>query len=484
MLRLLTQYRAAMNTTDPARGWSLIVKLMTPAAPRDAQLRIEQLLGVARHMRSLSTTPITATVMAAICLQWVGPASVLPWLAAVIACGAIAMSVSGRALARKWQPGEAGILTLRMLAGAVPLTLIWPTLILFAWVKGDPNNNAVLLIFLVVSMVANVPLGGACLLIGLPAMAAYLPLMATHVIAHTPLMYWLATLLQISAGIYISDLTFKHAAIFRASVVERFAREDLASDLARALEEARMANSAKSAFLASMSHELRTPLNAIIGFSDLMNQGVFGPVSPARYAGYVTNIHDSGMHLLQLIADLLDISKIESGKREFLRETLDMAGISNEALAFVATQAQKNGVQLHQDIDIAAAPIADRRAMLQVITNLLSNAVKFTLPDGHVTIFVRAGLNGTLAVGVEDTGIGMSAAEVRTALEFYGQVSGGMTVEGHGTGLGLPICKALIEALGAQFKIESARNKGTCVLAEFPPERVAIRPAVQDTAAA
>ena len=428
--------------------------------------------------------PVIALVLAAITQQWVGIVRIAPWFIAVIAVVLLATVTGRRVLARSYAPDQAGRMTLQMLAGVVPLTVIWPTLVLFAWVSGDPTNNAFLVSFLFVSMVANVPLGGPCLQLGLPAMAIYVPLLGTHVIGHGAWMYAGAAALQIVAAFYICDLWFRHHRIFKLSVLQRFEKEDLAEklaaageELARALVTATQANNAKSAFLAGMSHELRTPLNAIIGFSDMIRQQVYGPLSPPRYRDYVDHIHGSGEHLLGLINDILDLAKIEAGKHEFVFEELDVAGIARNALSFVEPQALKKNIIPRVEINEESHPSADKRAMLQVLTNLLSNAVKFTPAEGVVTLFARRLPSGALAIGVEDTGIGMSASELKKAVELYGQAGDGMTVEGHGTGLGLPICKALVEAQGATFHIESESGKGTRSWAEFSGDQVIVRSA-------
>ncbi len=243
-------------------------------------------------------------------------------------------------------------------------------------------------------------------------------------------------------------------------------------DLAEAKFAAEEANLAKSRFLAGMSHELRTPLNAIIGFSDVIRQETFGPLSPPRYAGYIDDIHRSGEHLLSLINDVLDMAKVEAGKFELSPATLDLAALADRALTLVAPQAASGGIRLVREIAPGLAVTADDRAMRQVLVNLLSNAVKFTEAGGRVCLFAHRLDDGGLALGVEDSGVGMSKEGLATALEPFGQVQGTMMVAGNGTGLGLPIAKSLVEAHGARFCIETAPGKGTRVWSEFPPAAV------------
>ena len=255
-----------------------------------------------------------------------------------------------------------------------------------------------------------------------------------------------------------------------ADITEQRRRE---CELAEAKTLADQANKAKSEFLASMSHELRTPLNAIIGFSDVIRHGTFGTLQPAKYREYVDDIHDSGRHLLSLINDVLDMAKIEAGKLELNPVKIDLAATATNALRMVETQAAEGGLTLAARIDDGAEIFADERALTQIFVNLLSNAVKFTRRGGRVTVFASRLADGSaLCLGVEDTGIGMTPEGLARALEPFGQVAHTVTVEGRGTGLGLPLVKALVEAHGASFRIESKAGRGTRVWGEFPANTV------------
>jgi signal transduction histidine kinase len=250
-------------------------------------------------------------------------------------------------------------------------------------------------------------------------------------------------------------------------------------ELVKAKAAAEAANRAKSRFLASMSHELRTPLNAIIGFSDMIRNCVFGPMTPTRYESYIEDIHQSGTHLLSLINDVLDMAKIEAQKYQLIRSQVPIGRLVETALMLVRPQAQAKGLNLIDDIADAGLILnADERAMCQVLVNLLSNAVKFTPADGVVRLFAEPTKNGGLAIGVEDNGTGMDDQGIITALEPFGQVQRDVTAERNGTGLGLPLAKAMTECHGATFHLESEPGVGTRVWAEFPPE--AVQPSTSD----
>jgi PAS domain S-box-containing protein len=244
------------------------------------------------------------------------------------------------------------------------------------------------------------------------------------------------------------------------------------AELREAKESAEQASRQKSEFLAKISHELRTPLNAILGFSEVMRMERFGEIRNERYRGYVSDIHASGVHLLSLINDLLDLSKIEAGKLELNFTSVALPEVIDHAIRMVQEQATSARVILRRTIPTDLPNVvADHRSMSQVMLNLLSNAIKFTDPGGQVIISAQLTKAGELKLRVKDTGLGMSEAEVRSALEPFRRI----TTEGRdapGTGLGLPLTKALAEANRARFDIVSEPRKGTMVEITFPTTRV------------
>ncbi|MDE3115244.1 MAG: PAS domain S-box protein [Pseudomonadota bacterium] len=248
-------------------------------------------------------------------------------------------------------------------------------------------------------------------------------------------------------------------------VSERKRREN---ETEMALDQARAANTAKSAFLANMSHELRTPLNAIIGFADVMRQKMFGPLGTARYDEYARLIYDSGQLLLELISDMLDMAKIEAGKLTLAFEEIDLDAVAADCLRLLQERAARQQITLQSERPEGRIAItADRRAIKQILLNLLSNAVKFTLPGGTVTLTVRESAERVI-VRVEDNGIGIPADAMPRLGRPFEQVHTNPELTNGGTGLGLALVRALVTRHGGSFRIDSEEGMGTAVTIELP----------------
>lgn len=243
---------------------------------------------------------------------------------------------------------------------------------------------------------------------------------------------------------------------------------ELGLETARAEAEAREAG--KTRFLANMSHELRTPLNAVLGFSDIMRQRLFGPM-PERYAAYVDNIHEAGGHLLELINDVLDVSKIEAERYVLTLERFDARELVSAALALVRVTAEDKGVILTSVLPTERVDVsADKRAIKQIALNLMSNAVKFTPPGGSVTVTVEA-VGPYLEITVADTGVGIAPEDVRRLGRPFEQ-AGAMEQRRQGTGLGLSLVRAFAELHGGRMSIDSTLGEGTAVTVRLPVAQV------------
>ncbi|MCB1520547.1 MAG: HAMP domain-containing histidine kinase [Hyphomicrobiaceae bacterium] len=261
---------------------------------------------------------------------------------------------------------------------------------------------------------------------------------------------------------------------FRAqkdALIAELEEEKSFSDEARRRAEA--ANKAKSRFLATMSHELRTPLNAIMGFSEVMNAEILGPMSNPTYREYASNIHDSGRHLLNLINEILDLSRIEAGRYELHEEPILLIDVAEDCHRLLKLRAESKGLQIVEDYSNDLPQVwADQRAIRQICLNLMSNALKFTPKGGRITLSVQPTQDGGQMMCVRDTGPGIPKDEIPKVLQAFGQGSlAHQTAEG-GTGLGLPIVKNLIELHGGTFDLRSELRKGTEALVYLPRTRV------------
>ncbi|OBZ92730.1 histidine kinase [Pararhizobium polonicum] len=244
-------------------------------------------------------------------------------------------------------------------------------------------------------------------------------------------------------------------------------------ELRNAKRAAETANAHKSDFLARVSHEIRTPLNAIIGFSDMMASEHFGPIGNPRYVEYAGDIGRSGRHVLDIVNDLLDISKIEAGEMDLEFTAVEINDAVSEAVSLVQPQANSQRVIIRTSLS-GSVPnvVADNRSIKQIALNILSNAIRFTPSGGQIVVSTAYEANGSVILRIRDTGVGMTRTELEQAMKPFRQVTTGARKRGDGTGLGLPLTKAMAEANRAQFSINSAPNEGTLVEISFPSQRV------------
>jgi signal transduction histidine kinase len=222
-----------------------------------------------------------------------------------------------------------------------------------------------------------------------------------------------------------------------------------------------------------MSHELRTPLNSVIGFAEIIGSQAMGPVGDAAYVEYAEHIRESGRHLLGLINDILDLSKVEAGRMELIEDTVDFGATIRSAIGMLQDQAEKAGVQLA--CAVPKRPIAvraDSQRLRQVVLNLVSNAVKFTDAGGRVTAEITIDAESRPTLSIEDTGIGIAAEDLPRVMEVFGQVQTQLNRTRSGTGIGLPLTKRLVEMHGGTLDLSSQPGVGTTVTVRFPASRL------------
>jgi signal transduction histidine kinase len=261
-----------------------------------------------------------------------------------------------------------------------------------------------------------------------------------------------------------SLLAYRVRFTLRLNAVEQSIRE--------ALRLAETASQAKSAFLANMSHELRTPLNAIIGFSDFMRSGKPTPLSSVEYAAH---IYDSGTHLLQIVTDILDLSRVEAGMAELREEIVEIAPIIRASTLLVSERAANQNIELHVSFADSIAPVrADPVRLKQILINMLSNAVKFTPSRGEIHVRAERSAGGGVSVIVRDTGIGMAPEQIPRIQQPFVQLDDVLTKRYEGTGLGVPLALAMTKLHGGSLEFQSEPGVGTTVTLTLPPERVIV----------
>jgi signal transduction histidine kinase len=257
-----------------------------------------------------------------------------------------------------------------------------------------------------------------------------------------------------------------------ATYLDISARKRIEAHLRQAKEEAELASRTKTEFLANISHELRTPLNAIIGFAEILSGQIFGQLGDSRYVHYAADIRESGQHLLTLINDVLDVSKIEVGKLELNEEPVDVIAVLESCMRLMRDRAEEAGLELRADLPRSLPFLqADARRLKQILLNLMSNAVKFTAPGGRIQIHAAVEQDG-LRIAVEDSGIGIAADDLEKALRPFGQIDSRMARKYQGTGLGLPLTKSMIELHGGRLTLESEVGRGTKAIIWLPRERI------------
>ena len=429
--------------------------------------------------------PIFAGVMCVMFARWVATPTLALWWALVTLGGAPLGFVCEKFLALPQdRPPDRRWVRRTTLAYAL-FAICWASMGWFLWVPNDDLNHMFIMLVLACTLAGNAALIGASLPLIVVGIGFYgVALSVCPLMQGGSLYDGLSALAVLYTG-YLAHLsrnfyeTARDMLLLRDDkneLIEALARSKADSDEARKRAEA--ANRTKSEFLANMSHELRTPLNAIIGFSEMINSGVF-PDKNLEYSGL---INGSGHHLLDLINDILDLAKIEAGRLTLQESLVDLRLTIADCLSLMKAKASAGNVELSAHIAPDLPQVfADDRALRQVIINLLSNAVKFTPPLGTVEVEAEHQSDGTVAISVTDTGIGIATEDLQRVFENFGQGRHDVVSNDKGTGLGLPIVKGLVAAHGGSIALTSEPGTGTCVTIVLPADRV--RPAPEFRAA-
>jgi len=447
---------------------------------------------VLQLMRQLATTHAegykqnlpTVYVLAPTFLYWSEWQIILAWVVATTLAQLINSANARAFLKVSENPIDSTlqhrIWALRLVACSVLYSGTWASSIVLFWSDGVLINNFYLLAVIAISLAPVTLLNAAYLPNFFGAAGINSVFMLTSLLGHPDPIYWAMAVAYCMffiamAGHAIrinrSARTMIEMSIEKTELIEALSHAKKKSDEARAAAED--ASRAKSQFLANMSHELRTPLNAIIGFSEVISREVFGPLENEKYHQYSGDIHSSGRHLLALINDILDLSKIEAGQCSIFEERVDLAGVADDCHRLLDLRASVNDIKIERRFSRSLPDLhADKRAVRQIWLNLLTNAVKFAPSGSRVHIVADFEPDGSFFIGVHDEGPGIAEDELEKVLETFGQGKEGVSRPGSGTGLGLSIVKGLAEAHGGLFTLESALGVGTRASVAFPRDRV------------
>jgi len=410
---------------------------------------------------------------------WVKPIAAAIWTSGVLVIHAITIGNCKRFLSEQASPASTRKWRMRFILLDLFYGVSW-TFILTNPAGVDVVSNT-LLLFLTLLVVAVSTMLAASLPIA--AVAATVPvtlaIAANFALRGSINDYLLAALAVIAEG-YFALLAHQLHSTTLAALEARAEKDALFGELEQAKaisDEARFraeaANVAKSRFLAQMSHELRTPLNAILGFSEVMKSEIFGAHAIAVYKEYSADIHNSGVHLLNLINEILDLSRIEAGRYELNEEAVSLVHVVADCHHLLKLRASSRGIAIHEVFEQGMPRIwGDERATRQIVLNLLSNSIKFTPQGGEIWLKVGWTLSGGQYLSVKDTGSGIAEDEIPIVLASFGQGSNSIKSAEQGAGLGLPIAKSLIDMHGGTFTLKSKLRIGTEVIVTFPPERV------------
>ena len=432
------------------------------------------------QIRVAPAMPTLAVLLALTSVTWAPFAVVLGWLAAALGCQAIQWylchayfwSERSHDKQRDWIGMLSASELLIGVCWSAPLFIFWDTAGSMQQVYLIASVMAVVAVRLLIvnSFMPVLVAGTGALTIGV----------ALRCIAEPEPIYLAlgATVIAVEAFFLLVARDLQETA--RCMLVYKAQKDSLIADLRQARQKAEEerkkaedANVAKSAFLATMSHELRTPLNAIMGFSEILKREMFGPLKVEAYRNYADDIHHSGHYLLALINDILDLSRIEAGRRELQEEPVSVLVALEEVNHLLLMKAQEKAIGVFVDVSATLPKLmVDRRALSQIAINLLSNAIKFTPAGGRVDIKASKNASGGLSISVRDSGPGIPAHEVEAAMGAFSRGALAKKKAIDGAGLGLPIVKGLMEVHGGDVAILSEAGKGAEVVVSFPPGRV------------
>jgi two-component system, cell cycle sensor histidine kinase PleC len=410
---------------------------------------------------------------------WTGAVTAGTWTASVLVIHAVIITKCRQFLDQPVAEASARAWRLRFIILDLFYGLAWMFILIHPVGVDESSSTFMLFVMLLVVAVSSMLASS----LPMAVFAATFPVTAAisldFALQGTLRDYILASM-AVTAQAYFAVLAYRLYSTTLATLQARAEKDALIGELEQAKaisDEARRhaeaANISKSRFLAQMSHELRTPLNAILGFSEVMKTEVFGEHAVPAYKEYSADIHNSGVHLLGLINEILDLSRIEAGRYELNEESVSLVGIVEDCHHLLKLRASNRGITMHEVFESDLPRLwADERAIRQICLNLLSNAIKFTPQGGNIWLKVGWTASGGQYMSVTDTGAGIPEEEIPIVLSSFGQGSNSIKSAEQGAGLGLPIAKSLTDLHGGTFVLKSKLRIGTEVVVTFPPERV------------
>ena len=487
--------KLAVETSEPARG---------PQAPPGARAKGGERLRATRQklaqgtdtrpefqyellsmfvrneVGAVATVHLLAVFFCLASTFWAPWTEAMTWLLLVVAAKVALLELCRRFLATPRAEIDVAAWKRRLLLAEMFGGIIWAGFALIGFGTPDSTSHVFIFASLIVVLAIRMTFASAVM----PILYVGTIPMTIAVVSRLAVMghpfYWAMASMAVGVHIYFIFLAkgLNSTALamleFRAekdALIAELESEKTISDEARRRAEA--ANVAKSRFLATMSHELRTPLNAILGFSEVMKGEILGSMKNDTYKEYASNIHDSGRHLLHLINEILDLSRIEAGRYELNEQPVRLTDVAEDCYRLLKLRAESKGLVIVLDFEERLPQIwVDERAMRQICLNLLSNALKFTPKGGRITMRVAASPESGQLLSVKDTGPGIPKDEIPKVLQAFGQGSLAHQTNEGGTGLGLPIVQNLVELHGGVFELKSELRKGTEALVLLPSQRV------------
>jgi two-component system cell cycle sensor histidine kinase PleC len=438
------------------------------------------LMFVRNELSAVATIQLLAVIFSLASMFWATKTEAILWLALVIGAKVILLELCRRFVATPRNEINLRVWRRRLRLAEMINGVVWAGFALVGLGATDPSSHVFIFASLIVVLAIRMTFASTVLPILYVGTIPMTVAVDFRLLLLGHPFYWAMASMALGVHVYFIFLakglnsTAMAMLEYRAekdALIAELEQEKATSDEARRRAEA--ANVAKSRFLATMSHELRTPLNAILGFSEVMKTELLGPIKNPTYKEYAANVHYSGSHLLHLINEILDISRIEAGRYDLHEESFRLIDVVDDCHRLLKLRAESKGLEIDLDLDPSLPTIwADERAMRQICLNLLSNALKFTPRGGRVMVRVYRDPAGGQTLSIRDTGPGIPREEIPRIMQAFGQGSLAHENAEGGTGLGLPIVKSLVELHEGTFELRSELRKGTEVLVTIPRPRV------------